>query len=281
MPEQTHLPNQTIDPGVFYDDQEQVCRAPPGDNTFRAAQLGMGTATSSSSPSSGSSSSAGGKTTAAPPAGGGGASKPDLDHILKNYQVNEDKMTEWGPTGFSWYTGKKTMTKTEAELLDQLQFKKGLMGLKGFKDIKESAYAVSGERFKKNDEAGKPGAEDGHQDAFRHMYWNVMMTKKFGPEFAEAFGTAHEGVPGNPAAREAMDLYNNELGRKIVAENPDASDKELQELVMKAITDGKAIVIDKKGDIQFSDQVKVGETGAAKRGTLPGKQDPPEWSSSR
>ena len=32
---------------------------------------------------------------------------------------------------------------------------------------------------------------------------------------------AHEALPGNTASREAMDLYNNEVGRNIARDNPE------------------------------------------------------------
>ena len=40
----------------------------------------------------------------------------------------------------------------------------------------------------------------------------------FGEEFTRRFTTAHEATPDNPSAREAMDLHNNEVGRRIAAE---------------------------------------------------------------
>ena len=38
-------------------------------------------------------------------------------------------------------------------------------------------------------------------------------------------------LPGNSADREAMDLYNNEVGRQIALAHPDASRQELADLV--------------------------------------------------
>lgn len=37
-----------------------------------------------------------------------------------------------------------------------------------------------------------------------------------------------------------MDLYNNELGRRIATENPEASPEELARLVYEAVEDGEA-----------------------------------------
>lgn len=47
-----------------------------------------------------------------------------------------------------------------------------------------------------------------------------------------------------------MDLYNNEVGRKIAAANPNATDKELADLVEKALKDGKLLVIDSAGNLR-------------------------------
>lgn len=280
----TRAPLQTTTPWMTPALQPQMCMAPVGDNAFLAEQLAMGdldagVGVGAGGPVSSSSSSEG-----TSPQGSGlcgpTTPRPTLDAILRDYQVEDDVMTDWGPTGLSWATGTKKMTQTEAGLLDQLQFNQGLVGLYQFSNIKDQAYEVSGARFKENDDLGLPGAEDGHQDAFRHIYWNVMMTRQFGPEFAAAFATAHEGVPGNPADREAMDLYNNEIGRQIATCNPDATEEELQDLVMAAITNGDAVVIDGNGDLQFSDSVKVGETGEANDPAAPGLLTPPKWTES-
>lgn len=214
------------------------------------------------------------------------AAGPSTDDILSDYQVGDDTMTEWSPNVVGWLTNglgitrPRSMTQTEADLLDDLQWRRGLLGLNDFKGTVDDAYGVSAERFAENDAEGLPGAEDGHQDAFRHIYWNVLMSRRLGAGFAESFGTAHEGVPGNPADREAMDLFNNELGRRIASENPRATEEELQELVMEAIRNGEAVVIDGNGELRFSDEVGVGATGEADDAPAAGVITPPEWSGS-
>lgn len=115
-------------------------------------------------------------------------------------------------------------------------------------------------------------ANDGHQDAVRHALWNATMTSQFGADWTEAYGTAHEMIEGNPAAREAMDLYNNGVGRQIAIDNPNAGRGELEELVTQALDDGKLLVIDQSGNLAWSNQVAVGEHGHAKDETLPGDQ---------
>lgn len=206
-----------------------------------------------------------------PPAPG----KPSLEQIERDYQVQDDTMTDYEPNYVGWFVDAVRMTRTEADLLDNLQVQKGLLGLDGFKGIRDDAFSESESRY------GGAGAEDGHQDAFRHAYWNALMTREYGPDFAAAFGTAHEGVPGNPSDREAMDLYNNEVGRRIAIENPDASPEELAGLVEQAVADGEMVVIDGNGDLAWSDGVPLGETGHAdgepadgKLGTPDGDTDP-------
>lgn len=107
------------------------------------------------------------------------------------------------------------------------------------------------------------------------------MTLRLGEKFAQAFATAHEGVPGSEADREAMDLYNNALGRRIARENPDASLDELQDIVGEAIRNGEALVIDADGNLVFSDQVAEGNTGQADDAPTTGGAEPPAWTGSR
>lgn len=57
--------------------------------------------------------------------------------------------------------------------------------------------------------------QDDPRDALRHALWNGFMTRRLrSREAAERWGTAHESDPANPAARRAMDLFNNEQGRE-------------------------------------------------------------------
>nr|WP_143326179.1 wnt family protein [Vandammella animalimorsus] len=74
------------------------------------------------------------------------------------------------------------------------------------------------------------------------------MTREFGIEFAKQFATAHEGLADTSDA-EAMDLYNNEVGRRIPMENPNASPQELADLVQDAVKNGEMVVIDKKANL--------------------------------
>jgi hypothetical protein len=56
--------------------------------------------------------------------------------------------------------------------------------------------------------------QDDPRDALRHSLWNGSMVRRLkSREAAERWATAHEDVPGNPAQRQAMDLFNNAAAR--------------------------------------------------------------------
>ena len=58
---------------------------------------------------------------------------------------------------------------------------------------------------------------DGVGDAFRHCYWNGLMTIHIGSGQAKSVADNHEeSTQGNPASS-AMDLHNNQVGRDIGA----------------------------------------------------------------
>jgi len=202
------------------------------------------------------------------------ASRPDLNDVLHDYQASDDKMKNWRPSAWGVipipFQDSVKLTRTEGSLLDNLTQDRGLVGLSDFKDIRDDAFSETRSRYPEPSSipgyVGNKNAwvnNDGHRDAFRHAYWNARLTKDFGETWAQAFTTAHEGVPGNPGTREAMDLYNNEVGRKIAVENPHASDKQLAELVQKAVSDGKMVVVDGAGNLAWSDQVAYGQHGVA------------------
>lgn len=235
--------------------------------------------------------------------------KPNLSTIRQQYQVEEEDTVAYRPRLFGQFdipfTGTVMVTKTEAELLDQLTFDRGLLGLKGLDDLKNEVFDVAEERYPAPSSAppwvpADPtdpdenrvrewGGNDGHQDAFRHAYWNARMAKEYGQEWTEQFATAHEGLAGNPATREAMDLYNNEVGRQIAAEHPNASDEALAALVQQAVEDGRLLVVDAQGDLAWSNEVPVGEHGLADPDQtldgygqiqIPDGDARPDWSSS-
>jgi hypothetical protein len=72
-----------------------------------------------------------------------------------------------------------------------------------------------------------------------------------------------------PPQSEAMDLYNNKLGRDIATEHPNASPEELQNLIKEKIDAGGAIVLDPSGGIEWSNKVTVQENGHPARVDIP------------
>lgn len=92
------------------------------------------------------------------------------------------------------------------------------------KSSKEEAWNETERRFAGNGNGDK-------SDAFRHAYWNVLMTNRIGVDLAERFATAHEDRPENPILHKTMDLTNNNVGRMVALENPDLTYRELSDKV--------------------------------------------------
>jgi hypothetical protein len=97
-------------------------------------------------------------------------------------------------------------------------------------------------------------AQGNTADAVRHAYWNALNSRIVGREMAAEIGTAHEMTTGNYAADEAMDLWNNQVGRAIAAENPGASRGELLQLVTEAVENGRMVVVTSKDTLAWSNE---------------------------
>ncbi|WP_067652823.1 DUF6973 domain-containing protein [Nocardia harenae] len=210
-------------------------------------------------------------------------SDPELARILRDYQVNASDTTVVFPSGtlldmirlYAPDFQPKAMTQEEAAALALLaaQPPDGPLNLKTFYAIQDEAQAVAETAFPElNETSTKVALADGHADAFRHMYWNARMTQEFGPEWTTTFTSAHEMVGSNPAAREAMDLYNNQLGREIGTQNMNATPEELQQKVREAIDSNRAVVIQSVPDgrqITFSNSAEPGNTATPPGADLP------------
>jgi hypothetical protein len=191
--------------------------------------------------------------------------------IAATYQVEDDPNTRLYPTGRREAIGElfgdvdqRTLRKSEADILDEL----GLLGLKRFQEIKDEAFRVADKNFPSADQ------NDDQNDAFRHAYWNALLTREFGEDWAKRYTTAHEAIPGNQAAREAMDLFNNEQGRAIAVANPNATPEQLAGLIKDAVNQGRTVVIGPDGELEYSDQIKPEDTGKPRNVTLPGHPQP-------
>ncbi|MCF2528328.1 DUF6973 domain-containing protein [Yinghuangia soli] len=122
------------------------------------------------------------------------------------------------------------------------------------------------------------GELDGHADAFRHTYWNVMLSRYFGNEWAEKYTTAHElTADKNPGIQtaESMDLYNNQVGRSIAIESKGVPYDDLADKVEAAVRSGRTVVMDGNGNLQYSDQVAPGQTYLPDREPVTKSYDPP------
>ncbi len=191
-----------------------------------------------------------------------------LDEILRRYQVAEDPdgARDWEP---GWplnvLTEPKRVTATEARILDGMS----PLELRDLDQIKEAAEVEAKVRFPPQN--GVDDTADNHTDAFRHTYWNALMTQRFGEQWTRDFATAHERLPANPATAEAMDLYNNELGRQIAVDNPDATPAELADLVEQAVSNGDTVIVAPGGErLAWSDTIALGEAGTTTTATVPG-----------
>lgn len=212
--------------------------------------------------------------------------RPDLGRVERTYQVAEEPSQNWSPKLFGAIPvgslgGERKLTITEGKLLDKLTANRGIMGLSKFKDIHDDALAIADARSPRTPDlpahaerqiASLPpreqesarrayGSNDGHNDAFRHAYWNARLTTEFGESWTRQFATAHEGSNPGASTREAMDLYNNEVGRRIATENPNASPRELADLVGRALRDGELVVLGRGGHLEWSNRVANGDHG--------------------
>ncbi|GAB3670990.1 hypothetical protein GCM10027597_03240 [Saccharopolyspora tripterygii] len=205
-----------------------------------------------------------------------GDQRKPIEEILREYQVTPDPegMVTFPDGAMGWIAEQfgfepKPMTAGEASLLTDL----GAAGIKDAYDIYERAQASGFEAF------GGQGSTDGHGDAFRHTYWNALLAQRFGAEWTESYTTAHERLPqdqANASTVEAMDLYNNEVGRGIAEAHPDASPEELARHVEEAVRNGDVLVHDRQGNLNYSDRVEIGQSGNAQAAPDPGGHAPKE-----
>lgn len=81
-------------------------------------------------------------------------------------------------------------------------------------------------------------AHNDEADAFRHAYWNYLMTQSAGGDFARDLDDAHERYSSNAMGETLMDLYNNNLGRTL-AQDPDNAGRPAHEVVLEALEAGR------------------------------------------
>ena len=191
--------------------------------------------------------------------------RPGLDELLRQ-QMADDTMVDWSPKlggVLPMPFGGHRLTATEGRMLDNLSVQRGVIGLNTFRGIQEQALGVAQTRIGQ-------GIVDGHGDAFRHAFWSARLTQAFGADWARAFTNAHEANPGNTAGAEAMDLHNNSVGIRIAQAHPHADEAELGRLIEQALDNGEMVVINRAGNLAWSDDVARGSTGRDRLGAATG-----------
>ncbi|BBX29241.1 DUF6973 domain-containing protein [Mycolicibacterium alvei] len=198
-----------------------------------------------------------------------------LDELKRKYQVDEDPdgKLDWEPGWpFNMFTEPHQVTATEGRILDGLS----VLDLRDLDQLTEAAKSDAINRFPPP--RGPNDTADNHTDAFRHAYWNALMTQRFGEKWTQDFTTAHERLPRNPSTAEAMDLYNNEVGRNIARAHPDATPAELANYVEQAVRQGDTVVVapNSGGErLAWSNTVNEGEAGITSLSTIPGQSPTP------
>ncbi|WP_054811277.1 DUF6973 domain-containing protein [Nocardia arizonensis] len=173
---------------------------------------------------------------------------PQLDEILKNYQTDvSSTAAELWPTGLELELIRLKYPDVNPSMLtpEEMSAMKTLLLTQGPEAVGEH-FKLSSEAMAAAESTFPASTADGQGDAFRHAYWNALMTQQFGEDWTKEYGTAHEKSAGNVPQREAMDLYNNERGRQIALANPNASPAELQQIIKSEIDKGTLVVLETK-----------------------------------
>ena len=129
----------------------------------------------------------------------------------------------------------------------------------------KKAFYISNDAVKTTDSICKVNVLDndkngGQADAFKHSFWIARLTQDLNRRAAIKLGKAHEkgnykdfkkgkledGYYPDMASSE-MDLYNNEIGANIGAENLDKERRTLIEILIKEIQVGKMKILKKDG----------------------------------
>ncbi|RDI23081.1 DUF6973 domain-containing protein [Lentzea flaviverrucosa] len=208
----------------------------------------------------------------------------DLQRIFEEYQVEAD------PRGVYKFPAFKGASLTEAEwdalIVRACDERISIRSFKGcgpydtpqFYNLLATMFAY--QQVAQNvSERLYPGENlaGGKMDAFRHTYWNMLMARKYGVEFAAEFTTAHERGASNSDIQEPMDLYNNELGRLAAVNFKDDGKFESDIKYVKDLVDsGKALVIGPDYKLRRSNEVpngykydEKGEPAPVRRGVAP------------
>jgi hypothetical protein len=87
------------------------------------------------------------------------------------------------------------------------------------------------------------GFLNGNADAFRHCFWNALLTVNIERQWAIDWTNAHEDYVGNPPLEKSMDLNNNLNGQQIGAARPKAYHFQLENACLAATNVGRLVRI--------------------------------------
>ena len=129
------------------------------------------------------------------------------------------------------YLAGKTMKASEIKVVKENRWSSAMIALNGNRGIAEKMSSNSGLSIN--------GIEDGPIDALRHSQFNALNTQTAGSDVTKALGDAHEQdrPKSNPLAIE-MDLHNIAIGREVGAKNPNASPKQLTNILLDRMQKG-------------------------------------------
>jgi hypothetical protein len=106
-----------------------------------------------------------------------------------------------------------------------------------------TAWAAAREATKKAKELfPEETQKDGTGDAFRHCYWNGLMTLTIGIKDAETVADNYEDRGGNTPEARSMDEHNNEMGRRWAQENKSGGTRKIAELCRDGTRVGGGLV---------------------------------------
>ncbi|MFI1378595.1 DUF6973 domain-containing protein [Embleya sp. NPDC020886] len=183
-----------------------------------------------------------------------------LNEIATQYQVGDQELVDFAPNPIESripHLNDRRPASEQAMLLELSTEERALYMLIGNQAWEECRKRFPGQ-----------GELEGHADAFRHTYWNALLVRNFGPEWTARYTTAHEmGADPDPLKRtsESMDLFNNEVGRRVAVEANGKSTEELADMVEHAVRNGQTVVVGADGQLTYSDYVPPGRTWDADR----------------
>jgi hypothetical protein len=168
------------------------------------------------------------------------------------------------PADWPWrWFGQSKITDRERQLLMQLSPTRRVTAMRIPGEARDVANELYPERLPTEpvDRPRRVPPDNSHANAFVHAYMSARFAQEFGPEWSKAITTAHETANGNRPPSMSMDLFNNDIGRQVAAENPGVDSAVLAMRIRDAIAEGRTVVVDANGSIRYSNTVPVGHTG--------------------